>query len=67
MTIPQRVVFPELVAKPVVASVDREQASSDGGAVVLVAAERVYGLVEGLPDVWSTSVRRRRCGARSKA
>ena len=49
--IPQRVVFSELVAKLVVASGDREQASSDGGAVVLVAAERVYGLVEGLPGV----------------
>ena len=30
-TIPQRVLFPGLVGKPVVATFDREQASSDGG------------------------------------
>ena len=46
-TIPQRVLFPELVGKPVVATFDREQASSDGGAVLLKAAERVYDLVKG--------------------
>ena len=45
-TIPQRVLFPELFGKPVVAAFDREQASSDGGAVLLKAAERVYGLVQ---------------------
>ena len=47
-TIPQRVLFPELGCKPVVATFDREQASSDGGAVLLKAAERVYDLVTGL-------------------
>ena len=46
-TIPQRVLFPELGGKPVVATFDREQASSDGGAVLLKAAERVFGLVKG--------------------
>ena len=46
-TIPQRVLFPELGGNPVVATFDREQASSDGGAVILKAAERVYGLVKG--------------------
>ena len=45
-TIPQRVLFPDLGSKPVVATFDREQASSDGGAVLLKAAERVYGLVK---------------------
>ena len=46
-TIPQRVLFPDLGSKPVVATFDREQASSDGGAVLLKAAERVYDLVKG--------------------
>ena len=45
-TIPQTVLFPELFDKPLVAAFDREHASSDGGAVLLKAAERVYGLVE---------------------
>ena len=45
-TIPQRVLFPDLGSKPVVATFDREQASSDGGAVLLKAAERVYDLVK---------------------
>ena len=44
---PQRVLFPELGGKPVVATFDREQASSDGGVVLLKAAERVYDLVKG--------------------
>ena len=44
--IPQRVLFPDLGSKPVVATFDREQASSDGGAVLLKAAERVYDLVK---------------------
>ena len=45
-TIPQTVLFPDLFAKPLVATFDREQASSDGGAVLLKAAERVYGVVK---------------------
>ena len=45
-TVPQRVLFPELGGKPVVATFDRDQASSDDGAVLLTAAERVYGLVQ---------------------
>ena len=44
--ISQTVLFPELFDRPVVATFDREQASSDGGAVLLKAAERVYGLVK---------------------
>ena len=41
-TIPQTVRFPDLFDKPLVATFNREQASSDGGAVLLKAAERVY-------------------------
>lgn len=40
--------FPELFAKPVVLKFDQRQGSSDGGAVLLKAAERRYGLIEGL-------------------
>ena len=46
-TIPQTVLFPDLFDKPLVATFDRQHASSDGGAVLLKAAERVYGLVAG--------------------
>ena len=44
-TIPQPVLFPDLFATPLVATFDQEHASSDGGAVLLKAAERVYGVV----------------------
>jgi hypothetical protein len=46
-TIPQTVLFPDLVDRPLVATFDRQHASSDGGAVLLKAAERRYGLIEG--------------------
>ena len=46
-TIPQTVLFPDLFDKPLVATFDRQHASSDGGAVLLKAAERVYGLLAG--------------------
>ena len=45
-TISQTVLFPDLFDKPLVATFNREQASSDGGGVLLKAAERVYGLVK---------------------
>ena len=45
-TIPQPVLFPDLFATPLVATFDQEHASSDGGAVLLKAAERVYGVVK---------------------
>jgi hypothetical protein len=45
-TIAQTVLFPHLFTKPVVASFDQPQASSDGGAVLLKAAERHYHLVD---------------------
>ena len=44
-TIPQTVLFPDLFDKPLVAMFTQEHASSDGGAVLLKAAERVYGSV----------------------
>jgi len=46
-TIPQTVLFPDLFDKPLVATFDQPHASSDGGAVLLNAAERPYGLIEG--------------------
>ena len=42
-TVPQTVLFPDLFDKPLFAKFNQEQASSDGGAVLLKAAERVYG------------------------
>ena len=49
-TIPQTVLFPDLFKKPLVATFDQPHASSDGGAVLLKAAERQYGLIEGFAD-----------------
>ena len=46
-TIPQTVLFPDLVNRPVIATFDQPHASSDGGAIVLKAAEARYGLVDG--------------------
>ena len=46
-TIPQTVLFPDLFDKPLVATFDQRHASSDGGAVLLPAAERRYGLIDG--------------------
>jgi len=46
-TIPQTVLFPDLLAKPLVATFDQPHASSDGGAVLLKAADARYGLIDG--------------------
>lgn len=46
-TIPQTVLFPDLFDRPLVATFDQQHASSDGGAVLLKAAERGYGLIDG--------------------
>ena len=46
-TIAQTVLFPDLFTKPVVATFDQPHASSDGGAVLLPAAERRYDLIAG--------------------
>lgn len=39
-TIPQTVLFPDLFAKPLVATFDQAHASSDGGAILPKAADR---------------------------
>ena len=46
-TIPQSVLFPDLFNKPLIATFDQQQASSDGGAILLKAAEARYGLIDG--------------------
>jgi hypothetical protein len=43
-TVPQTVLFPDLFDKPLVATFDQRHASSDGGAVLLKAADRRLGL-----------------------
>jgi hypothetical protein len=40
--------FPEIFSKPSVVQFDQRQGSSDGGAILLKAAERRYGLIGGL-------------------
>ena len=42
--------FPKIFAKPVVVECDQRQGSSDGGAVLLKAAERRYGLIASMSD-----------------
>jgi hypothetical protein len=44
----ERLLFAEIFARPVVLEFDRRQGSSDGGAVLLKAAERRYGLIANL-------------------
>jgi len=39
--------FPELFGNPAVVQFDQRQSSSDGGAILLKAAERGYGLIGG--------------------
>src|SRR6266540_3393904 len=46
-TIPQTVLFPDLFIKPIIATFDQPHASSDGGAILLKAAEARYGLIDG--------------------
>jgi hypothetical protein len=46
-TIPQTVLFPDLFQTPVIATFDQPHASSDGGAILLKAAEARYGLIDG--------------------
>jgi len=45
-----RLLFPEIFDKPVVMEFDQRQGSSDGGAVLLKAAERRYGLISSMAD-----------------
>lgn len=46
-TIPQTVLFSDLFDRPLVATFDQQHASSDGGAVLLKAADARYGLIDG--------------------
>ncbi len=46
-TIPQTVLFSDLFDKPLVATFDQPDASSDGGAILLKAADARYGLIDG--------------------
>ena len=50
-TVSQTVRFPDPFDKPLVATFDQQHASSDGGAVLLKAAERQYGLIDGFDRV----------------
>ena len=47
-TTTQCLLFPEIFAKPAVLQFDQRQRSSDGGAILLKAAERRYGLIDSL-------------------
>jgi hypothetical protein len=40
--------FPEIFSKPIVACFDQRQGSCDGGAILLKAADRRYGLIQAL-------------------
>ena len=44
----QCLLFPGIFRKPIVAQFDRREGSSDGGALLLKAADRHYDLVAGL-------------------
>ena len=44
----QRVLFPDLADRPLIATFDRPHASSDGGAILLKAADRRLGLLAAL-------------------
>ena len=46
-TIAQTVLFPDLFNKPLVATFDQPNASSDGGAILLKAADARYKLIDG--------------------
>jgi hypothetical protein len=47
-TIAQTVLFPDLADRPLIASFDQPHASSDGGAILLTAADRRLGLLAAL-------------------
>ena len=58
-TVPQTVLFPDLFDRPLVATFDQAHASSDGGAILLKAADRSLGLIaalaHALPDSRATT------------
>ena len=52
-TTTERLLFPDFFSKPVVAQFDQRDGSSDGGAVLLKAADRRYGLMTRLAECLS--------------
>jgi hypothetical protein len=50
-TVPHTVLFPDLFDKPLIATFDQPHASSDGGAVLLKAADRRLGVTAAIADV----------------
>ena len=66
-SMPSRVLFPELGGEPVVATFEREQASPDGGAVLLKGAEWVSDLVKGIAGCLVDKRPPQEFGTRSKA
>jgi DDE family transposase len=44
----QCLLFPEIFSKPIIARFDQANGSSDGGAILLKAADRRYGLIQAL-------------------
>jgi len=51
ITVPHTVLFPDLCDKPVIATFDERHASSDGGAVLLKAADRRLGVTAAIAQV----------------
>jgi hypothetical protein len=51
LTVPQSVLFPDLFDQPLIATFDQPHASSDGGAILLKAADRRLGLIDRLAAV----------------
>lgn len=54
-SVTQSLLFPDLFKKPVTAQFDQEHGSSDGGAILLKAADRQLGLIERLASCVSDS------------
>ncbi|MGI8786044.1 MAG: hypothetical protein ACR2L2_20615, partial [Acidobacteriota bacterium] len=54
-SVTQNLLFSDLFKKPVSAQFDQEHSSSDGGAILLKAADRQLGLIERLAGCMSDS------------
>ena len=54
-SVTQNLLFSDLIKKPVIAQFDQEHSSSDGGAILLKAADRQLGLIERLAGCMSDS------------
>ena len=63
-TTTQCVLFQDVFRKPVVTQFDLPHASSDGGAVVLKAADRRLGLIDALTDCLRDEIGRASCRER---